>query len=338
MGRGRLARPRPATAFSMAATSLIAPPRPSRAAVARASWRSHRFAWAMIAPALVFMVLVQLIPTLAAGYLSFLRLNAFTLSQLFGAPWTGLDNYHSILFEAGNPLRDGFLGAARNTFFYTTLVVVGTIGGGLGVALLLHRPFPGQRVVRTLMLTPWVVPSFVVATLWQFMWQRDDGIVNKVLVDYTHVLHHHPSWLLGDNTFWAITIPSIWRGLPLPMLFFLAGLQAIPDELLDAARMDGANAWRRFRHIMLPLLRPLIAIQLLFGVIYAAYQFAIPYVMLGDDPGEKADLLMTLVIRQSFRNSLIGYGAAVSTLVMLGMAVWVLVWFLGFRRDLEAHA
>jgi multiple sugar transport system permease protein len=192
--------------------------------------------------------------------------------------------------------------------------------------------------VRTLMLMPWVVPSFVVATLWQFMWQRDDGIINKVLVDYTHLLDHHPSWLLGDNTFWAITIPSIWRGLPLPMLFFLAGLQAIPDEVLDAARMDGANAWRRFRHVTLPLLRPLIAVQLLFGVIYAAYQFVIPYVMLGSDPGEKADLLMTLVVRQSFRNNLFGYGAAVSTLVMLGMSVWVLIWFFAFRRDLEATA
>jgi multiple sugar transport system permease protein len=322
----------------MATTSVTAPPRPRpRPAVARRSWRSHRFAWAMVAPALVLMVLLQLVPTLAGGYLSFLRLNTFTLSQQFGAPWTGLDNY-SMLFDAGNPLREGFVGAVRNTVLYTTLVVGGTIGGGLGVALLLHRPFPGQRVVRTLMLMPWVVPSFVVATLWQFMWQRDDGIINKVLVDYTHLLDHHPSWLLGDNTFWAITIPSIWRGLPLPMLFFLAGLQAIPDEVLDAARMDGANAWRRFRHVTLPLLRPLIAVQLLFGVIYAAYQFVIPYVMLGSDPGEKADLLMTLVVRQSFRNNLFGYGAAVSTLVMLGMSVWVLIWFFAFRRDLEATA
>ena len=147
--------------------------------------------------------------------------------------------------------------------------------------------------------------------------------MNKVLVDYTGVVGERPTWLLGDNTMWAIVIPSIWRGLPLPMLFFLAGLQAIPKDLHEAAEMDGAGAWRRFRDITFPLLRPLIAIQLLFGVIYAAYMFTIPYIMLGSNPGDDADLIMTLIVRQSFENSLFGYGAAVSVLLMLAMAVWV---------------
>ena len=174
----------------------------------------------------------------------------------------------------------------------------------------------GQRLVRTLMLTPWIVPSFVVATLWQFMWQSDVGIVNKVLVDYTGLLGERPVWLSGDNSLWAIIIPSVWRGLPFAMLIFLAGLQAIPPELHEAAAIDGAGPWRRFRHITLPLLRPLIAIQLLFGVIYAAYQYAIPVVMLGSNPGPDADLMMTLIVRQSFSNNLFGFGAAASVLLM----------------------
>ena len=161
------------------------------------------------------------------------------------------------------------------------------------------------------MLTPWVVPSFVVASLWQFMWQRDAGIVNKLLVDYLGFVDERPTWLLGENTMWAIIIPSVWRGIPFAMLIFIAGLQAIPPELHEAAAIDGAGPWKRFRHITLPLLRPLIAIQLLFGVIYSAYQFAIPYIMLGSNPGPSADLLMTLIIRQSFSNNLFGYGAAV---------------------------
>jgi multiple sugar transport system permease protein len=206
---------------------------------------------------------------------------------------------------------------------------------GLAVALLLNRSFPGQRVVRTLMLTPWVVPSFVVASLWQFMWQRDAGIINKVLVDYLGIVDERPTWLLGENTMWAIIVPSVWRGIPFAMLIFLAGLQAIPRELHEAAAIDGAGAWQRFRHITLPLLRPLIAIQLLFGVIYSAYQFAIPYIMLGSNPGPSADLVMTLVIRQSFSNNLFGYGAAVSTLLMAAMFLWVLIWYRAFRRDLQ---
>ena len=295
--------------------------------------RRARFAYWLIAPALAFMVLVHLVPTAAGTFLSFLDLNTFTFQQLFGAPWTGLGNYDSILFDEANPLHSGFTNAATNTAFYTALVVGGTLAGGLAIALLLNRSFPGQRVARTLMLTPWVVPSFVVAVLWEFMWQRDAGIVNKVLVDYTGVVDERPTWLLGENTMWAIVLPSIWRGIPFAMLIFLAGLQAIPRDLHEAAALDGAGPWRRFRHITLPLLRPLMAIQLLFGVIYSAYQFTIPYVMLGSNPGPSADLLMTLVMRQSFSNNLFGYGAAVSTLLMLGMLVWVALWYRVFRRD-----
>jgi multiple sugar transport system permease protein len=316
---------------------LVRPPAPAgRAARPRRPAgrdRRARFAYWLIAPALAFMLLVHLVPTAAGTFLSFLDLNTFTFQQLFGAPWTGLGNYDSILFDEANPLHSGFTNAATNTAFYTALVVGGTLAGGLAIALLLNRSFPGQRVARTLMLTPWVVPSFVVAVLWEFMWQRDAGIVNKVLVDYTGIVDERPTWLLGENTMWAIVLPSIWRGIPFAMLIFLAGLQAIPRDLHEAAALDGAGPWRRFRHITLPLLRPLIAIQLLFGVIYSAYQFTIPYVMLGSNPGPSADLLMTLVMRQSFSNNLFGYGAAVSTLLMLGMLVWVALWYRAFRRD-----
>ena len=281
------------------------------------------------------MVLVHLLPTVGGVVLSFKRLNTFTFSRLFDAPWTGLDNYRGILTDSANPLHSGFWDAVVNTVQYTVLVVTGTLVGGLLIALLLNRPMRGQRLVRTLMLTPWIVPSFVTAVLWGFMWQSDVGIINKVLVDYTGLLNHRPIWLLGPNTMWAIVIPSIWRGLPFTMIFFLAGLQAMPPELHEAAAIDGAGPLRRFRYITLPLLRPLIAVQLLFGVIYAAYQFAIPYIMLGSNPGPDADLMMTLIYRQSFSNNLFGFGAAASVLLMLAMCVWVAFWYRAFKRDLE---
>jgi multiple sugar transport system permease protein len=310
-------------------------PFPSRAGRPRRSGSGTRFAYWLIAPAVAFMVLVHLVPTAAGVLLSFKRLNTFTFSRLWDAPWAGLENYRGILFDGANPLHSGFLGAVQNTAVYTFWTVGGTLGGGLAVALLLNREMRGMRIVRTLMLAPWIVPSFVVAVLWQFMWQSDVGIVNKVLVDYTHVLHTRPIWLLGDKSMWAIVIPSVWRGLPFAMIFFLAGLQAIPSELHEAAAIDGAGSLPRFRHITFPLLRPLIAVQLLFGVIYAAYQFSIPYIMLGSNPGPDADLMMTLIYRQSFSNNLFGFGAAASTLLMLAMGVWVLIWYRAFKRDLE---
>jgi multiple sugar transport system permease protein len=302
----------------------------------RSASRSRtRLAYWLVAPAITFMVLVHLLPTIGGFVLSFKRLNTFTFARLFDAPWAGLENYRSILFDTSNPLHDGFFGAVQNTAVYTFWTVGLTLVGGLAVALLLNRPMKGIRIVRTLMLTPWIVPSFVVAVLWQFMWQSDVGIVNKVLVDYTGILGDRPIWLLGPNTMWAIVIPSVWRGLPFAMLIFLAGLQAMPQELHEAAAIDGAGPLRRFRYITLPLLRPLIAVQLLFSVIYAAYQFAIPVIMLGSNPGPDADLMMTLIVRQSFSNNLFGFGAAASTLLMLIMGVWVFVWYRIFKRDLE---
>jgi multiple sugar transport system permease protein len=297
--------------------------------------RVSRLPYGLIAPALVVMVLVHVLPAVGGVILSFKKFNLFTFRQLFGAPWNGLENYRSILLDSDNPLHSGFWGAVSNTAVYTFWTVAGTLVGGLAIALLLHRKMRGQRVVRTLMLVPWIVPSYVVAVLWAFMWQSDVGIINKVLVDYTHLLGHRPVWLLGPNTMWAIVIPSIWRGLPLAMLIFLAGLQAQPKELHEAAAIDGAGPWRRFRFITVPLLRPLIGVQLLFGVIYAAYQFAIPTVMFGANPGPDADLMMTFIVRQSFSNSLYGLGAAASTMLMLAMLVWVAVWYRAFRRDLE---
>ncbi|HEX2062123.1 MAG TPA: sugar ABC transporter permease [Thermoanaerobaculia bacterium] len=311
---------------------------PTRRARLAGSWRRHRFAYALIAPAVAFMVAVHLAPTAAGVYLSFKNLNTFTFALLFDAPYTGLQNYRDVLFDELNPLHSGFTIAVVNTVEYTVWTVGATLVAGMGIAVLLNRKFPLRRTVRTLMIAPWVVPSFVVAILWQFMWVSDSGIVNKVLIDWAHVLDENPVWLLGPNAMWAIVIPSIWRALPFTVLVFLAGLQAVPDELHEAAAIDGANAWQRFRLITLPLLKPLIAIQLLFGVIYSVYQFAIPYVMMGTNPGPYADLLMTLIVRQAFTNNLFGYGAAISTLVMMAMLGWVAVWYVSFRRSLEAEA
>jgi multiple sugar transport system permease protein len=302
----------------------------------RPRYRYQRFATWLIAPAALFMLVVHVIPSLAGLFTSTLDLNTFTIDELFGAPSAGLGNYDSLLFDTSNPLRSGLVDALRNTAVYTFVVVVATIGGGLGFALLLNRTFFGNRLARTLMIAPWVLPSFVVAVLWQLMLQSEAGIVNKVLVDYTGLLGEKPVWLIGENSLWAIIFPSIWRGLPFATLIFLAGLQAIPRELHDAAAIDGAGAWRRFRFVTVPLLRPLIAIQLLFGVIYSAYQFTIPFIMLGPNPGESADLVMTLILRESFSGNLLGYGAAISVLLTLVMLVWVAIWYRGFRRDFEA--
>ena len=213
------------------------------------------------------------------------------------------------------------------------------IGIGLGVALLMNRDFPGKPLARTLILVPWIVPSYVVGVLWGFMWQRDTGIVNVVLVDGLHLLADKPFWLLGSNSFWAIVIPTVWRAWPVMTLVFLAALQAIPDDPYEAATIDGVTRWKQFLHITLPLLKPVILIQLMFQIIDNVYSYNIVSMMFGGGaghPGEWADLLMPLLTRQSFSYWLFGQGAAVSFVTMLLMLLFVGLWLRTFRRSMTS--
>src|SRR5207253_3244769 len=122
----------------------------------------------------------------------------------------------------------------------------------LGAALLITREFRGRGVVRTLLLLPWVVPTYVVGVLFSFMWQPF-GVINHLL----HVLHlpFSPFWLVGPLTLLAIVVPTVWRGVPQTMMLLAAGLTGIPQDLYEAAEADGANAWQRLRYVTLPMLR-----------------------------------------------------------------------------------
>lgn len=301
--------------------------------------RIQAFPYLMLLPALALMAAVNLLPMLQGFYMSLLKLNQFTLGQYLDAPFVGLENYRRVLLDPANPLRQGLGSALRNTALYTLVVSILSITIGLGVALLMNRDFPGKAVARTLLLLPWIVPSYVVGTLWGFMWQRDAGIVNVLLVDVLHLFNERPFWLLGSNSFWAIVIPTVWRNWPFLMLIFLAALQALPEEPYEAATVDGVSRWQQFVHITLPLLKPVIVIQAMFQVIDNVYSYNIVSMMFGNGaghPGEWADLLMPLLTRQSFSYWLFGQGAAVSFVMMALMLLFVAGWMRVFRRSLHS--
>lgn len=302
--------------------------------------RLDAFPYLLLLPAVLLMAAVNLTPILQGFYMSLLKLNQFTLGQYLDAPFIGFDNYRQVLFDADNPLRTGLGHALRNTALYTLTVSLSAVGIGLAVALLMNRDFPGRNIARTLLLLPWIVPSYVVGTLWGFMWQRDVGIVNVVLVDWLHLMDEKPFWLLGSNSFWAIVVPTVWRAWPVMMLIFLAALQSIPEDQYEAATIDGVSRWKQFLHITLPLLKPVIVIQLMFQVIDNVYSYNIVSMMFGNGagyPGEWADLLMPLLTRQSFSYWLFGQGAAVSFVMMSLMLVFVGMWLKVFRKSMAGH-
>jgi multiple sugar transport system permease protein len=171
------------------------------------------------------------------------------------------------------------------------------------------------------------------------MWLKN-GVINHLLVDILHLLPEKPSWLVGPLTFWAIVLPTIWRSWPFTMITYLAALQGIPQELYEAAKVDGATPWQRFLHITWPTIRPVTAILILYGVLGTFYSFNIVYMMFGHGagyPGEWGDLLMTNLFRNTFGLWKFGVGAAASVLYMAMSVAFILFWYRVFREDLKAR-
>ncbi len=300
--------------------------------------KQNRFAYYFILPTLLAMLFLHLSPIVQGIYMSFLKLNQFTLQQYLLAPFVGFDNYYKVLIDPGSPIRIGLFDAVRNTIIYTVIVTFGTLALGMIVALMMNRKFFGRSLIRTFFLFPWIVPTYVTGLLWGIIWLKQGGLVNVMLHDWLHILPFKPSWLSGANTIWAIIIPTIWRFWPLSMLMLLAGLQTIPDELYEAADIDGASPWKKFWMITWPMLRPVWFILILFGLIYNTYSFNIVIMMFGFGagyPGEWGDLMMTNIFRNSFQLWNFGTGAATSVLLLIVMIIIVNVWFRYFKKAEE---
>lgn len=299
--------------------------------------KRNRVPYLFLLPTVVGMLFLQAVPILQGLYLGFLRSRKDKLLDYLAAPWAGFENFREILFNPASPIRSGLWDAIRNTIVYTILVTIGTLGVGMIMALLVNREFRFRAGARTLMLFPWIVPTYVVGLLWGFLWQREVGLVNIILVDWLHIFSTKPTWLIGPNTIWAIVIPTIWRQWPFSMLMLLAGLQGIPKDVYEAAEIDGAGKWHAFWRITWPLLKPVWAILILHGMIFNVYSFNIVIMMFGNGagfPGKYGDLLMTDLFRNSFQMWDFGAGAAMSSLLMLAMMSLVFVWYRVFRDQL----
>ncbi len=299
--------------------------------------KKYKMAYYFLLPTIMGMLIIHLLPILQAIWMSFLDVEKDTLTNYLTAPFVGFKNYYEVLFNKNSIIRNGLMYAIRNTFWYAVLVTAGQIIFGMIVALLVNREFKGRSIARTLLLFPWVVPTYVVGFLWGFMWLKNEGIINVILVDILHLLPSKPDWLNGPLTLWAIIIPTIWRFWPLSMLMLLAGLQNISKDVYESADIDGANAWQKFWHITVPLLKPVWAVLILFGMIYNVYSFNIVIMMFGNGggfPGKYGDLLMTNIFRNAFIGMHFGIGAAASVILMIVMVILVIIWYKIFGESL----
>jgi len=270
--------------------------------------RERAFGGCLVAPAMVIVAVFALYPIAYSFYLSFHRI-VLGLPGL-GQPFVGLENY-------ANLLRDRVaLGSLGNTFLFVGTSVFLELVFGLVIALVIHEKFRGRGLVRAAVLVPWAIPTVVSSQMWRFIFNDKYGFLNYLL--YGSDVSTYRAWLADPVfAFAAIVAADVWKASAFAGLLILAGLQGIPDELYEAARLDGAGRWRRFTRITLPLLRPAILVAMLFRTMDAFRVFDLVFVMTQGGPADATNVLQFYGYKKIFAEGFMGYGSAISALVFV---------------------
>jgi len=262
-------------------------------------------------PNLILLTAVIVIPFLIGVYISFLDLDQYTLRKFFKAPFVGFQNYVEAFTSAGL-LHSIWISLAFSIL--TTLVCTPI---GLLAAMAVNTAFRGRFLVRSLFLVPYVIPSFVTATVWRFIFQPN-GAANSLL-DMFGI--DGGQWLIGDRAFWALVIVDIWAAWPFIYMMTIAGLQSIPNEMYEAADLDGTTWFQKIRFVALPQIRGQLLLGLLLSTLAHFNNFTLPYVLLGSPAPTPALTLPVNVYQTSFQVFRFGLGAAMAVISLILMII-----------------
>ncbi|WP_238007786.1 sugar ABC transporter permease [Dactylosporangium sp. AC04546] len=289
----------------------------------------------LLAPAVLLEIAIHVVPMLVGVWMSLLELTQFHIQDWSTAPFVGLANYTTTLnpgTEAGRALFHSFW----LTVLYTTLSVGISWLFGMSAAVFLQRPFRGRALLRTLFLTPYALPVYAAVITWGFLFQRDTGLVNHVLVDQLGLAGgaggDRPFWLIGENSFLALLTVSVWRTWPFAFLCIMAGLQNVPTDMYEAAAIDGAGFWWRLRSVTLPSLRPINQVLLLVLFLWTFNDFNTPYVLFGRSAPPEADLISIHIYDSSFSTWDFGTGSAMSVALLLFLLLVTAVYLIVTNR------
>ncbi|MFF9909419.1 carbohydrate ABC transporter permease [Streptomyces sp. NPDC013457] len=289
----------------------------------------------LLLPALALELLVHLVPMVIGIAMSFKELTQFTVRNWADAPWAGFENY-ALSVDLDAPVGQALL----KSFVTTCLFTVTSVGLcwllGTAAAVLLQESFRGRGVLRALFLVPYALPVYAAVITWAFMFQHDNGMINHVLHDQLGIGDRPAFWLIGDNSFWALLVVSVWKGWPFAFLTVMAGLQNIPRELYEAAALDGAGVWKQIRHITLASLRPVNQVLVLVLFLWTFNDFNTPFVLFGKAAPEAADLISLHIYQSSFQTWNFGAGSAMSVLLLLFLLLVTGVYLLITGRGRKA--
>lgn len=271
---------------------------------------SHSEPYLMVAPTWILLLVFIAIPLITGMGLSF-----FSGPIIGEKEFVFLDNYREVIEERYFPV------ALRNTVIWTVVGVASVFILGFAAAMLLNQKVFGRGVFRGLILIPWVVPPVVVSLVFRWVFREHQGILNFLLYN-AKIISEYKSWL-GDPSLSLISalIALAWKGYPLVAIFLLAGLQSIPEEQYEAARVDGANTVQAFWHITVPHLKPVILVVLILQTIWVLNMFDITFVLTKGGPGFSSMILSIVVYVAAFQWLNIGHSAAVATIMFIIMVV-----------------
>lgn len=280
----------------------------------RRSGRNHaaggRPLWLM-SPTLILLTLVIVVPFLLAIYIGFLDLDQYTLRNWTSAPFIGFANYIEA-FKTSHLLYSIWVSLA-----FSLLVTLIVTPIGVFAALAVNTKFRGRGLTRSLFLIPYVIPSFVTATVWRFI-LRPDGVFNELLAK---IGIDGGQWLIGPKAFWSLVIVDVWAAWPFVYMMCIAGLQAIPTELYEAADVDGVTWGQKVRYVVLPQIRNQLLLGLLLSTLAHFNNFTLPFVLLGMPAPDAALTLPVNIYQTSFQSFRFGLGSAMSVISLILMIV-----------------
>jgi trehalose/maltose transport system permease protein len=285
--------------------------------------RQTRLAWLLLLPALAVVAFVAIYPLGKTVYQSFTNQDFLGLEP---TKWVGSKNYHALIHDT--IFRDSIV----LTIKFTVITVSIEFALGLAIALVVNSHFKGRGVMRAIMLVPWAIPTVVAAKMW--LWMLDDtyGVINDLGMR-THLLSHPHAWISEPSTqLAAVCAVDIWKTTPFVALLLLAGLQVIPNDLYEAASVDGANQLQQFWRITFPLLRPAILVTLIFRTLDALRVFDIFSVFYGNRLG--AQSMAVYAQGTIVQDGHVGYGAALCVAIFLIISLFVVI-YITFVRVTE---
>lgn len=281
--------------------------------------------WLYLSPALILLVVVLLVPLIVGISYSFRKFSAFK------SEFVGLGQYQAML-------SDPLLGQALvNTLWWTVGSLFFQFFLGLGLALLLDRPFVGRKLVQAVVFLPWAVPSFLSGLTWAWLFNPIVGPLPHWL--YAVGLQAEPTSILSDPAIamWGPIIANVWFGIPFFAITLLAALKSIPSELHEAAAIDGASPWQRFSKVTLPFLAPTIAITVMLRTIWIATFADLIFVMTAGGPAGATNTVATYIYVSAFKSLDKGYASAVAVLLLVLLILYAVV-LIGIRRSLARYS